>query len=101
MRAICNCGTGAALQNGRISDFWKSGDRKRAFTSGKACCVRLTPQVKMRTLSSKDDRRAFPWTRGRTTSSRHLMRNLIIILGDQLNADSAALDDFDPAQDVI
>ena len=29
------------------------------------------------------------------------MRNLIIILGDQLNADSAALDDFDPHHDAI
>lgn len=29
------------------------------------------------------------------------MRNLIIILGDQLNADSAALDDFDPSLDAI
>jgi deoxyribodipyrimidine photolyase-related protein len=28
-------------------------------------------------------------------------RNLIIILGDQLNADSAAFDDFDPTQDII
>ncbi len=29
------------------------------------------------------------------------MRNLIIILGDQLNADSAAFDDFDPNTDAI
>ncbi len=29
------------------------------------------------------------------------MRNLILILGDQLNADSAALDDFDPSLDAI
>ncbi len=29
------------------------------------------------------------------------MRNLILILGDQLNADNPALDDFDPAQDHI
>ncbi len=29
------------------------------------------------------------------------MRNLILILGDQLNADSAALDDFDPNLDAI
>ena len=29
------------------------------------------------------------------------MRNLIIILGDQLNADSAAFDDFDPNQDAV
>ncbi|MEI6535992.1 MAG: cryptochrome/photolyase family protein, partial [Verrucomicrobiaceae bacterium] len=29
------------------------------------------------------------------------MRNLIIILGDQLNSDSAALDNFDPAKDAI
>ena len=29
------------------------------------------------------------------------MRNLIIILGDQLNADSAALDDFDPTLDAV
>ena len=28
-------------------------------------------------------------------------RNLVVILGDQLNADSAALDDFDPNQDRI
>ncbi len=29
------------------------------------------------------------------------MRNLIIILGDQLNADSAAFDDFDPSVDAV
>lgn len=29
------------------------------------------------------------------------MRNLILILGDQLNADSTAFDDFDPKQDAI
>ena len=29
------------------------------------------------------------------------MRHLIIILGDQLNANSAALDDFDPLQDAV
>ncbi len=29
------------------------------------------------------------------------MRNLIIILGDQLNADSAAFDDFDPGLDAV
>jgi len=30
-----------------------------------------------------------------------MMRNLIIILGDQLNADSAAFDGFDPKQDAV
>lgn len=29
------------------------------------------------------------------------IRNLIVILGDQLNADSAAFDNFDPAQDAV
>ena len=29
------------------------------------------------------------------------MRNLIIILGDQLNADSAAFDGFDPSVDAV
>ncbi len=29
------------------------------------------------------------------------MRNLILILGDQLNADSAAFDDFDPSRDAV
>ena len=29
------------------------------------------------------------------------MRNLLIILGDQLNADSAAFDGFDPAVDAL
>jgi len=29
------------------------------------------------------------------------MRNLVIVLGDQLDAQSSALDGFDPAQDVI
>ena len=29
------------------------------------------------------------------------MRNLVIILGDQLNEDASALTDFDPSQDAI
>ena len=29
------------------------------------------------------------------------LRNLVVVLGDQLNADSSALDGFDPAQDAI
>ena len=34
-------------------------------------------------------------------SSTMPMRNLLIILGDQLNADSAAFDGFDPAVDAL
>ena len=28
-------------------------------------------------------------------------RHLVLVLGDQLNADSAAFDGFDPAQDAV
>ena len=30
-----------------------------------------------------------------------MTRNLILILGDQLNLDNPALDDFDPSQDAV
>lgn len=29
------------------------------------------------------------------------MRHLVVVLGDQLNADSLAFDDFDPSQDCV
>ncbi|NIR30933.1 MAG: cryptochrome/photolyase family protein [Gammaproteobacteria bacterium] len=29
------------------------------------------------------------------------VRNLVLVLGDQLNRNSAAFDDFDPARDVV
>ena len=39
--------------------------------------------------------------KGPLAMSSSLMRNLIIILGDQLNGDSAAFDGFDPEQDTV
>lgn len=34
-------------------------------------------------------------------ASKNVCRNLVIVLGDQLNDDSAAFDEFDPSQDVV
>jgi deoxyribodipyrimidine photolyase-related protein len=37
----------------------------------------------------------------RGAAARTAVRRLVIILGDQLNADAAVFDDFDPAQDLV